>query len=99
MMDCSTPDIPVLHYLPELAQTHVHRTDDAIQSSHPLSSPSPALHFSSIRVFSNVLALHIRWSKYWRFSVSSSNEYSWLISFSIDGLDLHALQGTNNNNY
>ena len=40
-MDCSTPGFPVHHQLPELAQTHVHRVGDAIQSSHPLSSPSP----------------------------------------------------------
>ena len=40
-MDCSMPVFPVLHYLPEFAQTHVHCVDDAIQSSHPLSSPFP----------------------------------------------------------
>ena len=40
-MDCSTPDFPVHHQLPELAQTHVHQVGDAIQPSHPLSSPSP----------------------------------------------------------
>ena len=40
-MDCSTPGFPVLHHLPELAQIHVHWVGDAIQSSHPLSSPSP----------------------------------------------------------
>ena len=40
-MDCSTPGFPVLHYLPELAQAHVHWISDAIQSSRPLSSPSP----------------------------------------------------------
>ena len=40
-MDCSTPGFPVHHQLPELAQTHVHWVSDAIQSSHPLSSPSP----------------------------------------------------------
>ena len=40
-MDCSTPGFPVLHYLPELAQTHVHWVGDAIQPSHPLWSPSP----------------------------------------------------------
>ena len=39
--DCNTPGFPVLHKLPELAQTHVHRVSDAIQPSHPLSSPSP----------------------------------------------------------
>ena len=41
-MDCSTPGFPVLHYLPEFAQTHVHGVSDAIQPSHPLSSPSPS---------------------------------------------------------
>ena len=40
-MDYSTPGFPVLHHLPELAQIHVHRVSDAIQLSHPLSSPSP----------------------------------------------------------
>ena len=46
-VDCSTPDFPVLHYLPEFAQTHVHRVGNAVQLSHPLSSPSPlALNLS-----------------------------------------------------
>ena len=51
--------------------------------------------FSSIRVFSNELALHIRWPKYWSFSfsISPSNEYSELISFRIDGFDLLAAKG------
>ena len=40
-MDCSIPDFPVHHQLQELAQTHVHRVSDAIQTAHPLSSPSP----------------------------------------------------------
>ena len=40
-MDCRTPGFPVLHHLPELVQTHVHRVGDGIQPSHPLSSPSP----------------------------------------------------------
>ena len=44
-MDCSTPGFPVLHHLPELAQTHVHRVSDAIQPSHPLLSPSPPALF------------------------------------------------------
>ena len=44
---CSTPDFPVHHELPELTQTHVHRVGDAIQPSHPLSSPSlPAFNLS-----------------------------------------------------
>ena len=52
--------------------------------------------FPSIRVFSNELALHIRWPKYWSFSfsISPSNEYSGLISFRMDRLDLLAIQGT-----
>ena len=54
------------------------------------------LIFSSIRVFSNESVLHMRWPKYWsfRFSISPSNEYSGLISFRIDWLDLLAVQGT-----
>ena len=50
--------------------------------------------FSSIRVFSSVSALHIRWPKYWSFSISPSNEYSGVISFRIDWFDLLAVQGT-----
>ena len=50
--------------------------------------------FPSIRVFSNALALHIRRSKYWSFSISLSNEYSGLISFRIDSFDLLVVQGT-----
>ena len=50
--------------------------------------------FSSIRVFSNELAVHIRWPKYWSFSISPSNEYSGLISFRIDWVELLADQGT-----
>ena len=97
-MVCSMPGFPVLHHLPELAQTHVHRVGDASQLSHPLSSPSPLPSiFPSIRVFSNELAaLCIRWPKYWSFSfsISPSNEYSGLISYKIDWLDLLAVQGT-----
>jgi len=50
--------------------------------------------FPSIRIFSNELAFHIRWSKYWSFSISPSNEYSGLMSFRIDWFDLLAVQGT-----
>ena len=45
-MDCSTPDSPVLQYLPEIAQIHVHGVSDAIQPSHPLSFPSPTFSLS-----------------------------------------------------
>ena len=95
-MDCSTPGFPVHHQLPEFAQTYVHRVSDAIQLSHPLSSPSlPTFNLSSIRVFSNESILHIRWPKYlsFSFSISPSNEYSGLISFRIYWLDLLAVKG------
>ena len=61
---------------------------------HPLLLPLSII--SSIRVFPNESALHIRWSKYWSFSfnISPSNEHSGLISFRIDWLDLLAVQGT-----
>ena len=96
-MDYSRPGFPVHHRPLEFTQTHVHRVGDAIQPSHPLSSPSPpAFNLSSIRVFSNESVLLIRWPKYWsfNFSISPSNEYSELISFKIDWFDLLAVQGT-----
>ena len=85
---------PVHHQLLELAQVHVHWVGAVIQSSHPLSSPSPPAF--SIRVFSNQSVLHIRWPKYWSFSfnISPSNEHPGLISFRMDWLDLLAVQGT-----
>ena len=96
-MECSTPGFPVLHHLPEFAQTHVHWVSDAIQPSHPLSSPSPpAFNLSQHQGFSSESVLLIRWPKYWSFSfsISPSNEYSGLISFRIDWFDLLAVQGT-----
>ena len=96
-MDCSTPGLSVHHQLPELAQTHVHGVGDAIQPSHHLSSPSPlAFNLSQHLVFSSESALHIRWPKYWSFSFSICpyNEYSGLISFRMDLLDLPAVQDT-----
>ena len=93
-VDCSTLGFPVLHYLPELAQIHVHWVGNAIQPSCPLSSRSPAFNLSHIRVFSNESALHIRWPKYWSFSISPSNEYWGLISFRIDWFDFLAVQET-----
>ena len=80
---------------PGVCSNHVHQVGIVIQPSHPLSSPyPPALHFPSIRVFSNESVLHIMWSKYWSFSINPSNEYSALISFRIDWLDILAVQGT-----
>ena len=96
-MNCSMPLFPVLHYLLELDQTHVHWVGDAI---HHLVLHRPLLLlpsvFPSIRIFSNESALHIRWTKYWSFSfsISPSSEYSGLISIRMDWLDLFAVQGT-----
>ena len=96
-MECSIPGFPVHHQLLELAQTHLHLVGDAIQTSHPLSSPSPpAFNLSQHQGLSNESALLIRWPKYWSFSfnISPSKEYLGLISFRIDWLDLLAVQGT-----
>ena len=98
-MNCSAPGLPVHHHLLEFTQTHVHRVGDAIQTSHPLSSPSPpAPNPSSIRVFSNESTLRMRWPKYWSFSFSiiPSKEHPGPISFRMDWLDLLAVQGTLN---
>ena len=137
-MNCSRPGLPVHHQLLEFTQTYVHQVSDAIQPSHPLSSPSPApnpsqhqslfqwvhhqlpeftqthvhwvrdashplsspspptFNLSQHQVFSKESVLRIRWPKYWSFSfsISPSSEYSWMISFRIDWLDLLAVQGT-----
>ena len=96
-MDCSVPSFPVLHYLLELAQTHVHWVTDDIQSSHPLLSHFlPPSGFPSIRVFSNESVLHVRWPKYrsFSFNISPSKEYSGLLSFRMNWLDLLGVQGT-----
>ena len=96
-MDCSTPGFPVLHYLLELAQSHVNWVGDAIQSSLPLSSPSlPALSLSQHQGLSQWVRSSHQVAKYWRFSFSirPSNDYSGLISFRADCFDLLAVQGT-----
>ena len=87
-MDSSTSGFPVLHYLPELAQTHVYWVSDVIQPSHLLLSPSPpAFNPSQHWIFSSESALHIRWPKYWSFSfsISPSNEHPGLISLGWTG--------------
>ena len=95
-MDCKTPGLPVYHHLPEFTQTHAHQVGDAIQPSHPLLSPPPTLNISQHQcLFKWVSSLH-QVGKYWSFSfnIIPSNEYSGLISFRIDWLDLLAVHGT-----
>ena len=90
-MDRSTPGLPGHHQLPEYTQIHVHWVGDAIQPSHPLSSPSPpALNLSQHQgLFKWVSSLH-QVAKYWSFSfnISPSNEHPGLISFRMGWLDL-----------
>ena len=96
-MDCSMPGFPVYHHYQILIKFM--SIELAMPSNH-LIFCCPLLLlpsiFPSIWVFSNESALHIRWPKYWSFgfSISPSNEYSGLISFRMDWLDLLAVQGT-----
>ena len=98
-MDCSTPGLPVHHQLPGLLKP---MSIESVMPSNHLILCCPLLLlpsiFPSIRVFSNESVLRIRWPKYWSFSfsISPSKEYSGLISFRIDWLDLLAVQGTLN---
>ena len=82
----SKPGFPVLHYLLEFAQTHVHWVDNAIKSSHPLLLLLLPSVFPSMRVFSNELALCIRWPKFWNFSISPSNEFQGWFPLGLTGL-------------
>ena len=96
-MNCSTPGFPVHHQLPELRK--LMSIESVMPSNHRiLCHPLLLLPsiFSSIRVFFNESVLHIRRPKFWSFSfiISLCNEYSGLISFRIDWLDLLAVQGT-----
>ena len=97
-MNHSTLGLPVHHQLSEFTQTHIHRVSDAIQPSHPLSSPSPpAPNPPNIRErFSNESTLRMRWPKYWgfNFSISPSKEIPGLISSRMAWLDLLAVQWT-----
>ena len=95
-MDCSTPGLPVHHQLLHKLMS----IDSVMPSNHlilccPLLLP-PSLFPTSIRVFSNESALHIRWPKYWSFSfnISPSNEHPGPVSFRMDWLDLLVVQGT-----
>ena len=93
-MVCRTPGLPVFHQFLELAQSHVHWVSETIWPFYPLLSLLLLLSiFPSIRVFSNELALCIRWPECWSFSFSPSNEYSGLVSFRTDCVDLLPVQG------
>ena len=96
-MDCSMPGFPVHHHSQSLLK--LTPTESEIPSTYLiLCRPLllPPLIFPSIRAFSNESVLRIRWPKYWSFSfnISPSSEYSGLISFRIDWLNLLAVQGT-----
>ena len=96
-MNCSTPGLLVHHQLPELTQTHVHWVGDAIQPSHPLSSPSPpALSLSQHQsLFKWVTSSHqVAKVLEFQLTIIPSNEHPGLISFRMNWLDLLAVQGT-----
>ena len=96
-MNCSMPDFPVYHQLPESTQTHAHWVGDAIQPSHPLSSSAPpALNVSQQQGLFKWVSCSHHVPKYWSFNIniSPSNEYSELISFRVDSFDLLAVRGT-----
>ena len=90
-MDCSMPGLPVHQQLSELVQTPVHRVNDAIQPSHPLSSPSPRFPASGSFQMSQFFASG---GKSIGVSASASASASGLIFFRIDWLDLLVVQGT-----
>ena len=93
----SMPGLPVRHQLPKSTQTHVQWVGDAIQPSHPLSSPSPpAPNPSQHQGLFQWVSSPMRWPKYWSFSfnISPSNEHPGLISFRMVWLDLLEVQGT-----
>ena len=94
-MNCSTPGLPVHHQLLESTQTHVHCVSDAIQPSTVIPFSSCPQSFSASGFF-QMSQLFTSGPKYWSFSIkiSPSNEYSGLISFRMDWLDLLAVQGT-----
>ena len=96
-MDCSKLGLPVHHQLTKLAQTHVHQVGDAIQPSYPLSSPfSPAFSLSQNQGLFQWVGSSHQMAKVLEFQLQhqSFNEYSGLISFRMDWLDLLAVQGT-----
>ena len=95
-VDCSMPGLPI-HQLPEFTQTHVHWVSDAIQPSHSIIPFSSCLQFfpgSGSFPMSQFFTIDGRSIGSFSFTISPSNEYSGLISFRMDWLDLLAIQGT-----
>ena len=96
-MNCSTPGLPVHHQLPEFTQTHVHRVGDAIQASHPLSSPSPpAINLSQHQGLFQWVNSFYEVAKVLEFQPQHQS-FQWnpgLVSFRLDWLDLLAVHGT-----
>ena len=96
-MNCSTPDLPVHHQIPDPTQTHIHLVGDAIQPSHPLLSPSPpALNLSQDQGLFKLIRSSHHVAKILEFQLQHqfSNDHPGLISFRMDWLDLLAVQGT-----
>ena len=94
-VNCSMPDFSVLYHLPEFAQTHVHQVSDAIQPSHPLSSPSPpAFSLSQHRGLFQWIGSSHQVAKVLKLQRQSFQWYSGLISIRIDWFDLLAVQRT-----
>ena len=95
-MDCSTPGFPVHHQLLELVQIHVHRVGDAIQPSHPLSSPSPPFNLSQHQgLFQGASSSHqVAKGLELQLQHQSFQWISGLISFRIYWVELFAVQGT-----
>ena len=98
-MNCSTPGLPVHHQLPEFTQTHIHQVSDAIQPSHPLSSPSPpapnpSQHQTLFQWVNSSHEVAKVLSSTFSSSIIPSKDIPGLISFRMDWLDLLAVQGT-----
>ena len=93
-MDCNMPGLPVHYQLLDFTQTHVHWVSDAIQPSHPLLPPSPpAFNLSQHQGLFQWSSHQVAKVLEFQFSISPSNEYSGLISFRIDWLDLLLIKG------
>ena len=98
-LDCSTPGVASLSFTISRSLLKLKSIESVMPSNHLILCHTlllPPSIFPSIRLFSNESVLHLRWPKYWSFStsISPSNEYSGLISFKMDWLDLLAVQGT-----